>query len=103
MLGPVQLRRIRLALTTVDIRPKGLATKYVVLCPAKVSLPGGRSARVLCARPKYRARMVDSLSKIILLKCEEREVLDSVEEDVELPRAIDDIGALKPFLRQNPL
>jgi hypothetical protein len=47
--------------------------------------------------------MVDRPSEVVVLQDEKRESFDGIEEGIELPLAVDDISALKPLLRKNPL
>src|SRR5882724_556560 len=103
MLGPSQLCRVRLASSAVEIGPKCLGAKYVVLRSSESPLPCGGASGVFGARPKCRTGMVDSLSEGVILKREGRKVLMRGEERIVFPLPIDDVGALKPFLWQHPL
>jgi len=102
MLGPSKLCRIRFTLSAVDICPKGLGAEHIMLGPSQATLGSGQTSGVFGVRPKCRAGMVDGPSEGVILQDEICKLLDGREEGVVLLRSIDDIGALKPFLRQYP-
>jgi hypothetical protein len=103
MLGPVLLVRIVLGVATVDICPKGLNGQHVVLGSTESPLPSWGTSGITDSGGEGGAGVIDCSIEAILPENKSRKVFVGGEELVELLFPVDDIGALKPFLRQDSL